>query len=192
MSQAEARDPHVTLAECEAALPHILAAPKDAAPIELLCFRSGYGERLFPLSLTLTPEQGIPGERWLQAPWMRLPDGTPDPRIQVSILSRRVLDLVWRNRRHVPHPGDTMIVDLDLTEENLPAGTRLQAGSAVLEVSDLFNDACAKWKVRYGRESYDWINRPENRRLRLRGILCRIVEGGEVRKGDPLTKLPAG
>lgn len=167
----------------------MLAAPRDAAPIETLCFRPDFGQRDFRDEIELTVAHGIPGERWEKHPWLKLPDGSPDPRIQVSILQRRVLDLIWRNRDHVVYPGDTMIVDMDLGETNLPVGARLSAGTAVLEVSDEFNTACAKWKVRHGRDSFDWINRPENVQHRLRGVLCRIVQDGVVRRGDLLRKV---
>ena len=114
----------------------------------------------FPEALELTRARGIPGERFETAPWARLPDGSGDPRIQISILPLRVMDLVWRDRAATPHPGDTIIADLNTTEENLPVGTLLQAGTALLRVSDLFNDACVKWKVRYGAPAYDWVRAP--------------------------------
>lgn len=177
------------MAELMAALPDVLAAPKDDAPILQLCFRPGVNQRSFPESLTLTRAEGVPGERFTSAPWLKLPDGSGDPRIQVSILSARVLDLVWRDRAASPHPGDTIIADLDTSEANLPAGTLLQAGSAVLRVSDVFNDGCVKWKVRYGRDAKDWIVAPGHPELRLRGILCAVEQGGEMRLGDRLRKL---
>lgn len=178
----------VTMDELMAALPQVLAAPKDHAPVLGLCFRSGYGERRFPQSLRLTRDQGVPGERWASAPWLRLPDGSPDPRIQVSILPARVMDLVWRDRENEPHPGDTIVADMDMGLANLPVGTLLQAGTAVLRVSDVFNDACVKWKVRYGKDAKDWITRPGHPELRLRGVLCSIERDGVVSLGDPLTK----
>ena len=178
-----------TMADCEAALPHILDAPKDDAVIEQLCFRPDYGLRDFPERLELTVDGGIRGERWTRAPWLTLPDGAPDPRIQVSILSRRVMDLCWRDRENTPHPGDPLVVDMDLSEANLPVGTRLRADTAVLEVSDKFNNGCIKWRDRYGAESLHWINKRENRPHRLRGILCSIVEDGTITTGDRLTKL---
>ena len=171
------------------ALPHILTAPKDHAQAQLLCFRPGYNQRQFPDHLTLTRANGIPGERWLTAPWMTLADGSPDPRIQVSILPRRVMDAVWLDRTNTPHPGDPIICDLDMTEANLPAGTLLRAGSATLRVSDAFNDGCVKWKVRYGQAAKDWITAPGHPALRLRGILCSIETDGEIRLGDPIEKL---
>ena len=90
--------------------------------------------------------------------YLTLEDGAPHPGIQVCILSKRVLDLVWRNREEVPHPGDTFIVDMDLSEENLPAGQFLQVGSAALRVSDVFNDGCVKWKARYGAAAKETLN----------------------------------
>jgi hypothetical protein len=179
---------HVTTAECEAALSHILDASSEAA-VEVLCHRADDGERDFREFLNLSVATGIEDERWMKRPWLTLEDGSPDPRIQVSILQKRVLDLCWRDRDNVVFPGDTMIVDMDLSHKNLPVGTRLQAGTAVLEVSDKFNDACAKWKVRHGRESYDWINQPEHIEYRLRGVLCKIVQDGTVRLGDVLQKI---
>lgn len=178
-----------TRTDCDAALPYILAAPRDDAAIESLCFRSGYGARSFPDSIQVSAAGGIAGERWLKAPWLRLEDGSPDPRIQISILPKRVMDLCWRDRENTVHPGDTLVADLDVTEENMPVGTRLQIGSAVVEVSDMFNTACVKWKARYGAESLDWINQPANRPLRLRGILCRIVVDGEIRASDRIRKV---
>ncbi|MCP5075142.1 MAG: hypothetical protein GY947_17850 [Rhodobacteraceae bacterium] len=179
---------HVTAADLDAALPEILAAPKQGK-IEILCRRPDFSQRDFRPTLRLTVAGGIENERWLKHPWLTLPDGSPDPRIQVSILSLRMLDMCWRDRDNVIYPGDTIITDMDLAEENLPVGQRLLVGGAVLEVSDKFNNACAKWKKRHGRASYDWINRPEFRRYRLRGVLCKIVQDGVICKGDQLVKL---
>lgn len=171
------------------ALPHITAAPRDNAEIEMLCLRPGYGQRRLVDQITLTVDQGMPGERWATAPWLTLPDGSPDPRIQVSILPKRVMDAVWLDRDNTVHPGDPIVADLETSEASLPAGTRLKAGSAILEVSDAFNEGCVKWKVRYGTEAKDWLVTPENRPLRLRGLLCRIVQDGVLTKSDRLIRL---
>lgn len=174
------------MAELMAALPHILTAPKDDGPIHGLCLRPGYGQRSFPSQITMTRAHGIRGERWLTAPWLKLSDGAPDPRIQVSILPIRVMDLVWRDRETTPHPGDPIVADLDCSLANLPAGTFLQAGTAVLKVSDHFNEACAKWKVRYGADARAFIDAPGHPDLRLRGILCSVEQDGVVTLNDHL------
>jgi hypothetical protein len=178
---------HVTSAELTAALPGVLSAPKTGSAVELLCFRPGFGERRFVDQLTLTRRHGIPGERWGTAPWLKLADGSGHPGIQVSILPRRVLDLIWRNRDSVVYPGDTFVCDLDMTEANLPAGQLLAVGTAVLRVSEVWNDACAKWKVRHGEAAFDWVR--AHPQLRLRGVLCSIEQDGVVRLGDAVEVL---
>jgi hypothetical protein len=176
-------------AELMAALPHIAAAPKTGSSVEQLCFRPARNQRTFPDQLTLTRAEGVPNERWLTEPWLRLPDGRPDPNIQISILPLRVLNLIWAENDAATHPGDTIIADLDTSEANLPEGTLLQAGSAILRVSNVFNDGCVKWKVRYGADAKNWITAPGHPELRLRGILCAVEQDGIIRTGDQITKL---
>jgi hypothetical protein len=173
----------ITAAEIAAAMPHVLAAPKTDAPITSLCLRPAFGERAFPDRIVMTRAQGIPGERWATLPWSKLPDGSPDPRIQVSLLPSRVMDLVWQDKS-VPHPGDPIVADLDMSFANLPVGTRIQAGTAVLRVSDLPNNGCAKWKVRYGADAMAWVVADPS--LRLRGVLCSVETDGEVTLSDRL------
>lgn len=180
---------HVPLAELMAALPEVLSAPKTGSVVEYLCFRPAFGERLFPTELTLTRDRGILGERWETAPWLKHEDGSGHTGIQVSILPRRVLDLVWRDRVGTVFPGDTFVCDLDMTEANLPEGQLLAVGTTVLRVSEVFNASCAKWKVRYGADAYDWARAPEHRHLRLRGVLCSIEQDGVIRLGDAVEVL---
>ncbi len=180
-----------TATELMAAIPHILAAPKSGAAIEMLCHRPAYNQRAFVDRLRVTRAQGIPGERWETSPWLRLADGSGHPGIQISILQKRVLDLVWRDRETVLHPGDTFIADMDLSEENLPVGQVLQVGEVVLRVSDVFNEACVKWKARYGAAAKDWVTAPGHPKLRLRGVLCSIERDGALRNGDLVTKIGA-
>ncbi len=169
---------------------NIMSAPKDGAAIEMLCNRPDFGVRNFTDRLNVTAAGGVENCRWSKEPWLKLEDGSGDPRIQVSILQRRVLNMVWNeDETEAPHPGDTFIVDMDLSEENLPVGTQLQAGTAVLEVTDKWNDACVKWKVRYGEDALDWVREPNHVPLRLRGVLCKIVQDGVIENGAKLTKL---
>jgi hypothetical protein len=176
----------ITAAELAAALPHVLAAPKTDARVTSLCLRPAFGERAFPDRIEMTRAQGIPGERWTTLPWSRLEDGSPDPRIQVSLLPSRVMDLVWQDKS-MPHPGDPIVADLDMSFANLPVGTLIQAGTAVLRVSDLPNNGCAKWKVRYGADAMAWV--VADPALRLRGVLCSVEVDGEVSMADRLQVL---
>lgn len=175
------------LSPLTAALPQIGLAPKTDAPISCLCLRPERGTRDFPDRLILTQAQGVIGDRWLATAWITLPDGSPDPRIQVSILPQRVLDLIWKDRENTVHPGDQIVADLDMSEENLPIGTLIRAGSAVLRVSDEPNYGCVKWKVRYGADALTFVeNHPE---LRLRGVYCSVEQDGVVNLHDRLQVL---
>jgi hypothetical protein len=179
----------VTAEELAAALPAILAAPRDAGVVRLLCVRPKPNARTFPETIRMTRAHGVTGDFEASQPWLTLPDGSPDPRNQVSIMPWQVLDLVWRDRERVPHPGDNIAVDMNLTEANLPVGTLLQAGTAILRVSDEPNDGCVKWKVRKGRAAYDWITHPDHLPLRLRGLYCSVQKDGEMRLGDTLHRM---
>ena len=167
---------------------HIAAAPRDHGTIDRLCFRTGYGERDFVDHLDMTASGGIADERWGKAPWLRRSDGTADPRIQVCILSRRV-DHAVRVDANMIDPGDTIITDLDLTMANMPVGQILQIGDVKIRVSDVFNDACVKWRTRYGQAAFDWVNEPAHRPLRLRGILCEIIQDGRISRHDIISKV---
>ena len=176
-------------AKLDAAIPSILSAPKNNAAIEQLCFRPGFGERTYVKNLSVTSKGGVQGCRWSHMPWLKREDGSGDPRIQVSILQRRVLDLIYEPGGDAIHPGDTFIVDMDLSCENLPVGTILQAGSAHLRVSDLWNNACVKWKVRYGVDALNWVREENHVKYRLRGVLCEITRDGIIANGGLLTKV---
>ncbi|CAN1577166.1 hypothetical protein MCELHM10_04085 [Paracoccaceae bacterium] len=170
-----------------AALPEVLAAPRELGAVRLLCMRPKPNLRSFPDRLTLTRAAGVVGDFEASRPWLVLEDGSPDPRNQVSIMSARVLDLVWRDGNPRSHPGDNIACDLDLSHANLPAGTLLQAGTAVLRVSDEPNDGCAKWKVRMGKAAYDWTR--AHAAYRLRGLYCSVEQDGEITLEDALLRL---
>lgn len=181
-----------SMADLMAAVPEILNAPVTDAPISTLCYRETFGARAFVDDLLLDKMNGVHGDRWQEHAWLRRDDGMPDPRIQVSILPRRTYDaVVGRHDASTLHPGDTIIADMNMTEANLPTGTLIGAGTAVLRVSDVFNDGCVKWRARYGDTAKEWINLPDHIPLRLRGVLCEIVQSGVIKRSDRLIKLPA-
>lgn len=178
-----------TAYDLDQGLPYVLAAPLDHAPVSMLLYRRKRNDRVFTDRLRLTRKAGVEGDIEMNMPWLKLDDGSPDPRIQVSILPQRVLDLCWRSREKTVHPGDQIIADLNTSLENLPAGCLIRVGTAVLRVSDVWNDGCVKWKARCGRPAYDWVRAPAHEPLRLRGIFCAVHVDGEVGVGEKIVRL---
>ncbi|WP_039019601.1 MOSC domain-containing protein [Halocynthiibacter namhaensis] len=167
----------------------IHSAPRDNGKISVLCTRPGFGARVYPQSLQFCPETGVEQDRWRTDGWLKSPDGTPDPQIQVAVIGKRLLDCVWGGPDDdAPYPGDTMVVDMDFDSAHLPAGTRLRAGSVLLEVSETYNDGCTKWKVRYGEDAFKFVRAPETMSRRPRGMFCRILTKGTVSIGDRLSR----
>ena len=178
---------HATPAELEAGLDTVREAPTDRGTLELVVVRPEVGEREVLDEATLGLEDGVAGDRWRNA---GRSGGRPaNVNAQVTLMSARAAALVAGDRERWPLAGDQLYVDLDLSGENLPPGTRLGIGSAVLEVTDEPHTGCKKVTERFGLDAMVFVNSPEGRALNLRGINTRVVEAGTVRVGDDVTKL---
>ena len=175
----------LTLAELEAGLDSIRASPGDTGRLEMIVRRPRSGEREVLDTARLDPTEGLVGDRW----------GAGLPRHeeqQLTLMNSRVIALVAQDRARWPLAGDQLFVDLDLGVENLPAGTRLAVGAAVVEVSAKPHLGCGKFRARFGFDAVRLVNSPRVSELRLRGINARILSAGDVRVGDTIRKLAAG
>lgn len=177
---------YVEADQLEAGLPHILDSPSVLGTVELVVRRPAEGEREVLEEGVLDVEHGLVGDRWRPRSHI---DGDDGRLAQVTLMNARVIDLVAGHRDRWPLAGDQLYVDLDLRHENLPPGTRLQAGSAILEVTDLPHTGCAKFTARFGSGATQFVNGKPHRHLRLRGMNTRIVTPGAVRPGDTIGKL---
>lgn len=179
----EADVPHVTREVLDAGIDEIRRSPSDRGTLRLIVQRPARGARQVIETGVLDPMHGLVGDSW------RTRDRHPDPDTQLNIMNARVIALIAQEPERWALAGDQLYVDLDLSEANLPAGTRLQVGSAIVEVTPEPHTGCAKFVRRFGMDAMKFVNSPTGRRLRLRGLNAKVVNGGEIRAGDTVQKM---
>jgi hypothetical protein len=182
---------HLTLAELEAGLPHIRRAPTDHGELKLIVRRPAVDQRDVLIEAELHLLEGLVGDTWEARPSSRTSDGSPHPDMQLNIMNFRVIELVAGNEERWPLAGDQLYVDMDIGAENLPPGTRLALGSAVIEVTAQPHTGCQKFAARFGTDAVKFVNSPTGKALRLRGMNAKVVRPGRVRVGDMARKVSA-
>jgi hypothetical protein len=171
----------------EAGLEHVRLSPSDRGTVELLVARPAPGEREVLTTAEVSEAVGVLGDSWDQRPSSRTPDGGPNPDAQVTVMNARAAALVAGDRDRWAWAGDQVYVDLDVGLDNLPTGTRLHLGDAILEVTAAPHTGCAQFKARFGIDALRLTATPDGRALRLRGINTRVVRGGSVTVGDEVS-----
>ena len=169
-------------------LVHVRDAPRDEGTVELIARRPSVDEREVVGEAVLDVEEGLVGDNW-RARGRSGGRRPPNPDAQITVMSSRAIALATGERDRWPLAGDQLYVDLDLSGENLPPGTRLALGTAVIEVTAEPHTGCKKFRARFGTETLELFNSPEGRALNLRGINTRVVESGVVRVGDVVRKV---
>ena len=182
---------HLTMAELEAGLDEIRKAPKDEGVLRLIVRRPQIEEREVIEEGELHLEKGLVGDSWAWRGSSRPPDGSPHPDMQINIMNARVAALVAQDKDRWQLAGDQLYLDMDLSAENLPAGTQLAIGSAVIEVTPPPHTGCKKFVARFGLDAMKFVNSSVGRELHLRGINAKVIQPGRIRVGDVATKLPA-
>src|SRR5918992_3000557 len=158
---SETIERHFSTAELEARLEDVRAAPADAGRLELVVRGPVEGERDELDAGELDLVEGLVGDRWAGGKRGR----TPDPATQLTLMSARAAELVAGSRERWALAGDQLYVDIDLSESNLPAGTRLAIGEVVVELSAEPHTGCKKFVSRFGLEAMLFVNSPEGRAL---------------------------
>ena len=179
----------LTTAELEAGLDDILASPKDEGRLELIVRRPAVDARESVSEGHLDVAGGLVGDNWLERGSRHMPDGAADPEMQLNIMNARVVQLVAGDVARRELAGDQLYVDLDLSGENLPVGTRLSVGDAVIEVTEPPHTGCKKFAARFGVDAMVFVNSGLGKKLNFRGINARVVESGDIRVGDTMRKL---
>jgi hypothetical protein len=183
---------HKTAKELAAALDMIRESPRDVGTLEMIVRRPEVGVREVLEEGVLDAASGLVGDTWHRRKSKRTADGSPHPDMQINIMSSRVVQLVAQDRSRWPLAGDQLFVDLDLSAANLPPGTRLAIGTAILEVTAEPHTGCSKFVERFGVDAMTFVNSPLGRELQLRGINARVVQAGTIRVGDQVRKAPPG
>ena len=189
MSQSSTDIRHLTREELEAGVGEIRRAPKDEGVLHLIVRRPKVDARELLDEAQLSVDEGVVGDTWRLRSSSRMPDGGPHPNMQLNIIGSRAIGLIAQDRSRWALAGDQLFVDLDLTGENLPAWTKLQIGSAIIEVTDQPHTGCHKFVSRFGVDAMKFVNSPLGRSLNLRGINARVVQAGTIRVGDVVRKL---
>ena len=172
---------HLPREELERALAGF-APPEDMGTLALIVSRGDDGRRETPARAFLTCEGGVPGDAWAR-------DCPEKVEAQITVMRIDVARLV-ANGQPLSLPGDNLLVDLDLSAANLPPGSRLRLGAALLEVTSKPHDGCLKFRQRFGQDALRLT--ADHRDLHLRGIYVKVVQAGEIAVGDPITVLSRG
>ena len=166
------------LAVLEETLMALPGAGEDNGHVALLLRRCEGGRRETLDRVVLAPETGVPGDAWCRA-------AQPKHDMQIAVMQKDVAELI-ANGQSLTLFGDCLFLELDLSAGNLPAGSRVRVGDAILEVTPEPHNGCRKFRARFGDDALRFVSMRELRHRNLRGIYMFVVEGGEVKTGDPV------
>lgn len=180
---------HLTLDDLEAEVAEIRRSPKDDGILEMIVRRPATDERELLQEAQLDLEQGLVGDNWHTRGSSRTRDRSAHREMQLTIMNVRTIALVAQTRERWQLAGDQLYIDMDLSMENLPPGTRLSIGSAVIEVTSKPHSGCKKFMARFGLDALTFVNSAVGKQLRLRGLNARVIQSGTIRVGDRVQKI---
>ena len=185
MTEAE----HLSMEVLKAGLANIRQSPKTRGVLELIVRRPRTETREVLDEGELDLAEGLVGDNWKQRGSSQTADGSAHPDLQLTLTSARLMALVAPERQRWPLAGDQLYVDLDLSVDNVPPGTRLSIGDAVIQITEPPHTGCKKYAARFGLEALEFISTPEGKRLQLRGVNAKVIRPGAIRVGDAVRKL---
>lgn len=179
----------LTMAELETGLDEIRQAPTQEGVLELIVRRPQVGEREVLETGKLNLTQGLVGDNWKQRGSSLTSDGASHPDMQLNVMNARVIALVAQAMDRWQLAGDQLFIDMDLSADNMPPGTQLALGSAVIEVTAQPHNGCKKFVERFGLDAMKFVNSPLGKQLRLRGLNAKVIQPGSIRVGNVVNKL---
>ncbi len=180
---------HLNNEQLEAGLDYIKKSPKDNGLLELIVRRPKVGEREVITQGELDLELGLMGDCWKTRGSSRTTDGFGHPQMQLNLMNSRIIDLIAQDKNRWKLAGDQLYVDLDLSDANLPVGTRLSIGNTVIEVTEIPHTGCKKFVERFGLDAMKFVNSPAGRSLNLRGINAKVIAPGFITTKDLIKKV---
>jgi MOSC domain-containing protein YiiM len=131
------------------------------------------------------------GDSWKARCLAKHPNKPLDVERQLTLMNVRAVSLIAGEQERWPLAGDQLYVDIDLSLTNLPPGSQLAVGDAIVEVTEPPHTGCKKFVERFGMEAMQLVNSPRGRELNLRGVNAKVVRPGTVSVNDKVSKLSA-
>ncbi|MDQ3007676.1 MAG: MOSC domain-containing protein [Chloroflexota bacterium] len=179
----------LTMLELAEGMEYIRQSPRDEGVLKMIVRRPNVDEREIVDECELDLEEGLVGDSWKVRGSSHTPDGSANVNAQLTIMNARVIALLAQDEARWSLAGDQLYIDMDLSEDNIPPGTRLALGSAVIEVSAQPHTGCKKFSSRFGMDAIKFVNSPEGKQLHLRGLNTRVIQPGTIQIGDALKKI---
>ncbi len=180
---------HLNKIELEAGLNYILQSPKNNGTLHLIVRRPAENEREILNTGTLDTTVGLVGDNWINRKSRRKNFESAHPDMQLNIINSRLIEHIAQDKNRWKLAGDQLYLDMDLSKENLPAGTQLKINDCIIEVTAQPHTGCKKFIERFGRDAMVFVNSEVGKKNQLRGINAKVIKGGEIVKGATVVKL---
>ena len=180
---------HLDMNGLEAGIDYILDTPADKGLVRMIVSRPETGIRKILKSASLDTIEGLIGDNWKDRGSSSTSDKSADPETQITIMNSRVIELIAHSSDRWKLAGDQLFIEIDISRNNLPPGSKLKVGSAIIEVSGKPHTGCQKFSQRFGLDALKFVSTPMAQELCFRGINARVVKSGIVTVGDIVNKI---
>ena len=175
--------------ELEQGLDTIRQSPQDEGVLKLIVRRPDVDQRESVAMGHLDISEGLVGDNWQKRGSRHMPGGAADPDMQLNIMNSRVVELVADGLERRELAGDQLYLDMDLSAENLPPGSQLALGEAIIEVTEPPHTGCKKFAARFGRDAVVFVNAGFGKTQNFRGICAKVIQSGDIKTGDVARKV---